>query len=65
MYTYLFGNAMKQLDQAKFAEAMLKAILAHHNKGHWNVIKKKDVGNPKTIISVWLFKRKRPPTGQC
>ena len=36
----------------------------HAAHKHWMVRKQKDCGNPKTILVIWSFKRKRFPNGR-
>ena len=62
--TYTFLQAMKQPDCCKFAEEMMKETGAHHEKGLWIICRCSSAGNPKTIMSIWLFKRKRAPDGR-
>ena len=43
---------------------MIKELLDHESRGHWEVIKRKDMSaGAKTILSVWAFNLKLFPDG--
>ena len=60
---YTFREAMAQPDKAEFVEAMVKEIDDFTSKGHWKPVKRSEIGNAKTIKTIWSFKRKRRPDG--
>ena len=61
--TYTYREAMQQSDRRDFVVAMYKEIMDHHNRDHWKIVNRHSVGNPKTILAIWSFKRKRLPNG--
>ena len=42
----------------------MKETQDHNQKGHWVVRKRSEVNYPKTIMSIWSFKRKHAPDGR-
>ena len=56
--TYTYKQAMEQPDYFEFVKAMKKEIDDHHDQQHWKIVKRVDFGNPRTILAIWLFKRK-------
>ena len=61
---YTFRDAMRQPDSSEFIKAMYKGIQDHHECVHLKIVLRASVGNPKTILAIWSFKRKRLPNGQ-
>ena len=62
--TYTYRQAREQPDFIEFVKAMKKEIDDHHNRKHWKIIKRSAHNNPRTILAIWSFKRKRLPNGQ-
>ena len=62
--TYTYKQEMEQLDYCEFVKAMRKEIDDHHERQHWKISKKSEVGYPKTILTIWSFKGKRLPNRQ-
>ena len=60
---YMFHEILKMPDKPEFIKAMVKELEDHHQRKHWVMLKRKSVGNVKTIKTVWSFKRKRRPDG--
>ena len=60
---YTFCDDMRQTDCPEFVKTMEKDINNNHMHGHWRVVKQSKAGDPKTIIAIWLFKRKQLPNG--
>ena len=55
---------LKLKDIKPFVLAMIKEVLDHESREHWEVVKRKDMpSGAKTILSVWAFKVKRLPDG--
>ena len=55
-------EAMAAPDKAKFLDAMLKEVRDHEKRGHWEVIKRKEVedyGGNKVLPAVWAMARRR------
>jgi hypothetical protein len=42
---------------------MVKELEDHLNRNHWIIMKRSEIGNVKTIKTIWSFKRKRKPDG--
>jgi len=61
--TYTFREMLQQPDREQFMEAMIKEIRTHEENDHWEVVTRKSIGNSKTILAIWSFKRKRHPDG--
>lgn len=61
--TYTFKDAMAQPDKDDFLKAMIKEANDHHDRKHWEIVKRTEHDNPKTILAIWSFKRKRNPDG--
>ena len=54
---------MKQSNSKEFILAMKKEIDNHHDRGHWHIEKRSSLGNIKTILAIWSFKRNQFPDG--
>ena len=62
---YHFNDMLKQPDRIEFVKAIKKEIDVYQRRNHWELCKKSDVlKGTKTIISIWVFKRKRLPSGE-
>ena len=58
--TMYWGQAMKEPYERKFQEAAIKDFNDHSDRGHWEMIERKDVPEDKKVIpAVWSMKRKR------
>ena len=42
---------------------MQKEVEDHCRRGQWKPVLRNTIGDTKTVISVWSFKRKRRPDG--
>ena len=63
--SYTFRQMLKQPDAAEVIKAMLKETDDHESRGHWEVIPRRDKpSQAKTILAIWVFKRKRFPDGR-
>ena len=62
--TYTYKQALDQPDSIEFVKAMRKEINDHDDRKHWKIVKRSDHNNPRTILAIWSFKRKRLPNGQ-
>ena len=62
--TYTYKQARDQPDFIELVKAMKKEIDDHHNQKHWKIVKRSEHNNPRTILAIWSFKRKRLPNGQ-
>ena len=52
--TMYMGEAMKELDANEFRKAMVKEVVDHTKKGHWEVMEKKDLpAGYKLLLVVW------------
>ena len=60
---YMYKTVMRQPDFRDFIGAMVKEIGKHTESEHWVIWSRKECGYPKTILAIWLFKRKRFPDG--
>ena len=57
-------EAMAQLDQEQFVQAMHKELNDHAGRGHWKVIPLKNFPKHKRPLPmVWSMKRNRNPIG--
>jgi hypothetical protein len=60
--TFNYNQALKQADFCKFIQAMIDEINDHEVRGHWALTKCCDLPQgTKTIMSIWIFKRKQYP----
>ena len=62
--TYNLKEMLAQSDVADFVNAMIEEINAHESNDHWKLVPRSTIGDAKTILSVWSFKRKRYPDGK-
>ena len=61
--SYTYRDMLKQKDYRDFIDAMVIEINDHTERKYGLVRERLDCNNPKTILSVWSFKRKRYPDG--
>ena len=60
--TYTLKEMLKQSDRRDFAKAMEKEIQDHMDNGHWTMLPRaKMKPRMKTILAIWLLKRKCRP----
>ena len=58
--TLYMHEALRAPDAAEFKEAMVKEVVDHTERGHWEVIPKSDLPAGETILpAVWSMRRKR------
>eukprot|EP00980_Cylindrotheca_fusiformis_P019196 scaffold6521_cov93-Cylindrotheca_fusiformis.AAC.4 len=58
--TMYLHEAMRAPDADEFLKAMKKEVQSHEERGHWELIERKDVPEGhKTLPAVWAMKRKR------
>ena len=60
---YTMKEMLLQPDAKDFMMAMIDEVKAHEDNDHWEVVPRSKVGNSKTILAIWSFKRKRYPDG--
>ncbi len=61
-FTYL--QMLREENYMQFFEAMEVELADHEKRNHWTLMKRKDMPiGTKTIMAIWLFKRKRFPDG--
>ena len=60
---YTFHEILQMPDKQEFVQAMVKELEDHHNRKHWVVVERSDLGDIKPIKTIWSFKRKRRPDG--
>ena len=58
---HLFTEMLKQPDVASFVEAMIEEVAAHEKNEHWEMIPRWEIGDAKTILSIWSFRHKQYP----
>ena len=61
--SYTMKEMLLQHDAKDFMIAMMEEVKAHEDNDHWEVVPRSEVGNCKTILAIWSFKRKRYPDG--
>lgn len=62
--TYTFRKMVKQEDRDQFVDTMVKEVDHHTRRDHWEIIPRSMMPKEmKTIMLIWLFKRKRLPDG--
>ena len=54
-------EATSQLDRIDFVEAMRKKISAHEIDKDWNLVRRRELNEKKTIMSMRSFKRRIAP----
>eukprot|EP00980_Cylindrotheca_fusiformis_P030680 scaffold25213_cov162-Cylindrotheca_fusiformis.AAC.3 len=58
--TMYLHEAMRAPDADEFLKAMKKEVQSHEERGHWELIERKDLPEGhKTLPAVWAMKRKR------
>ena len=58
--TLYMHEALRAPDAAEFKRAMVKEVVDHTERGHWEVIPKSDLPAGETILpAVWSMRRKR------
>ena len=61
--SYTLKEMLKQPDVPSFVQAMTEEVAAHEANDHWELVPRSSIGNVKTILAIWSFKRKRFPDG--
>ena len=55
--TLYYHEAMNAPDAAEFKESMVKEVMDHFDRGHWEIIEKKDVPVGEDVLpAVWAMK---------
>ena len=70
--SYIFKDVLLQSDKSNLILDIIKEVKAHKDRSHWKFMKNSEVNNkhknkygkPKTILSIWSFKRKIPQDGR-
>ena len=60
---YSLKEMLKQPDVPSFVQAMKDEVHAHESNEHWELVPRSTIGDSKTILAIWSFKRKRFPDG--
>ncbi len=60
---YTMKEMLLQYNAKDFMIAMMEEVKAHEVNDHWEVVHRSEVGNCKTILAIWLHKRKWYPDG--
>ena len=62
--TYTFKEMMQQDDRGQFMNVMVKEVDDHVERNYWNMMLRSQMSKDmKTILAIWLFKRKRLADG--